>query len=174
MAFVTRDKEQRALDAIASGETLTGVLQSLGISPYHWHQHIQDAEAFSRYARARIQQAHAMADMAVEAARAEADVQRAKLLSDVYKWRASKGAPADYGDRLDVSINGRVDIGATLLEARNRARPVSDQRDIIDAQVIETKGLEDMRATDTQSVEDADAVTKSLDDSVDSLLKSIT
>lgn len=174
MAGITREQEQRALDLIASGETLTSALQSIGVSPYYWHQHMQDADAFARYARARIQQAHAMADKAVVAAQTIEDVQRAKLLSDVYKWRASKGAPADYGDRIDVNVQGRVDIGTTLLEARNRVRPVSDQRDVIDAQVIDIKEVEHMRPTDCVSVETPDADEKSPDETVDSLLKSIT
>lgn len=102
------------------------------------------------------------------------DTQRAKVYSDNIKWLAARRLRAVYGDHLDVTMQGRVDIGTTLLEARSRSRPVCDQRDIIDAQVVETKEIKDLRSTDTQSVEEADAGTKSLDDTVDSLLKSIT
>ena len=57
-------------------------------------------EFSEQYARAREEQADAIADECLDIAEHEPDVQRARLKVDVRKWFASKMKPKKYADRV--------------------------------------------------------------------------
>ena len=88
----------------------------------------RDADFFDRYTRARMVGLDDMADELLEiadgagsedgpAARASADVQRAKLRIDTRRWLLAKLAPQRYGDRVqhehvgDVVVTTRIHLG---------------------------------------------------------------
>ena len=63
-------------------------------------------EFSEQYARAREEQADAIADECLDIAETEPDVQRARLKIDVRKWFASKMKPRRYGDRITQEHTG--------------------------------------------------------------------
>ena len=63
-------------------------------------------EFSEQYARAREEQADAIADECLDIAETEPDVQRARLKIDVRKWCASKMKPRKYGDRITQEHTG--------------------------------------------------------------------
>lgn len=66
------------------------------------------------YARARSDQAHAIAEDAMmiadEPADTKEEVARNRLRVDTRKWLASKIAPRDYGDRIEQAHSGGVTV----------------------------------------------------------------
>lgn len=59
------------------------------------------------YARAKKEQADAYEDAMIRTARTEKDVQRARLIVDTMKWTASKLKPRVYGDKIDLTTDGK-------------------------------------------------------------------
>lgn len=92
-------------------------------------------------------------DKMQEIAETTPDVNRARLLVDAIKWRASKIKPRTYGDKLDITLDARIDIGDALATARARAalRPMCDPADIIDGQVIDSQTDDVPSPSDKQS-----------------------
>lgn len=83
---------------------------------------------------------------------AAADVQRQRLKSDNIKWFLGKRAPKTYGDRIDVNVTQTIDLGQALQDARQRAlRPVCDQLEHDDSQVVDFIELKASDPHDTQS-----------------------
>lgn len=78
---------------------------------YRWLE--ENTEFRERYERARVWQAHTMADRAVEMAtkgsRAIGDPQVAAVQLNAIKWAASKLAPKVYGDKQDINLGGQKD-----------------------------------------------------------------
>lgn len=74
----------------------------------------EDPDFQQKYAYARETQGDYYADQIATIARdcpADiAEVQRARLLIDTYKWKAGKLKPKVYGDRLNVDQNGEVKV----------------------------------------------------------------
>lgn len=67
-------------------------------------------------------------------ARTEEDVQRARLIIDTVKWQLSKEEPKKYGDKVDLTTNGK-DLPTPILGTM----PKSDtSNEIIEGEVIET------------------------------------
>ena len=64
-------------------------------------------EFSEQYARAREEQADAIADECLDIAEHEPDVQRARLKIDTRKWFASKMKPKKYGDKQTLEHSGR-------------------------------------------------------------------
>lgn len=95
------------LDRLAAGETLRSICRSDGMpsdmSVRRWAA--EDRDGFSsRYAKARDEGMHVMADEIVEIADSPSgDVQRDRLRVDTRKWLLSKIVPKVYGDKTMVS-----------------------------------------------------------------------
>lgn len=104
-----------------------------------------------RYARAREDRAHTLADEILNIADndatevllvdglpmldengkavrlvSNAGVQHAKLRVDTRKWLASKMLPKVYGDKQELNVSGSLDIAATIIAARKRTGGSSD------------------------------------------------
>jgi hypothetical protein len=110
-------------------------------------------ELAAMYAEARKVSADFHVDDAIESARNEPDVMRARVIVDVNRWAAGKFDPK-YNDRIDINVTQTLDISGTLLEARQRMlRPMRDQLDIEDAQSPVNTGLLTIGAQDIQSSE---------------------
>lgn len=95
------------LDRLAAGETLRSICRSDGMpsdmSVRRWAA--EDRDGFSsRYAKARDEGMHVMADEILEIADNKGeDVQRDRLRVDTRKWLLSKIVPKVYGDKTMVS-----------------------------------------------------------------------
>ena len=142
-------------DRIASGETLLAICDSRGGNPSFaqvmaWVRVV--AEFSQSYKEARAASAEALADKVQTAAETEADPIRARVKCESYKWLASKFKPDTFGDRVDVNVNGQIDLVAAISEAKDRTlRLGCDQAQTIDAEYEEIVGVEPDSPTDKQS-----------------------
>ena len=117
-------------DRLAAGESLRAICRDADMpgrqTVADWLT--RDADFFDRYTRARMVGLDDMADELLEiadsagtgdgpAARASAEVQRAKLRIDTRRWLLSKLAPQRYGERIqhehhgDVVVTTRIHLG---------------------------------------------------------------
>jgi hypothetical protein len=104
------DFEAVGLDAICEriigGETLTSIAKSVGCTAGQIVTWVAKDE--ERLARTREARAHAAklwdekAERAIEDASDPFELSRAKELAHHYRWRASKAAPKDYGDKQQI------------------------------------------------------------------------
>lgn len=63
-----------------------------------------------QYAHAREEQAHAYADMVVEAGTTATDAGLGRLKMDALKWAASKLNSKAYGDKVDLNHEGGITV----------------------------------------------------------------
>lgn len=54
------------------------------------------------------------------------DPNRMRVIVDTEKWLLSKLHPKVFGDRIDLNITEKVDVGSVMQEARARSRKVID------------------------------------------------
>lgn len=92
---------------VASGMLLKTAVKREGVRrETFWRWLDRDDDLMRRFERARIAQAHALAEQAISIADApvkdHADAMRARTRVDVRKWFVAKLAPRIYGDRIQV------------------------------------------------------------------------
>ena len=101
----------KLLDMVAKGELVKTACDKCGIGRTTLRHWLEADEPFRfAYARAREDQAHALAEEAIAIADSEADtpeaVQRDRLRVDTRKWLASKIAPRLYSERQALELSG--------------------------------------------------------------------
>jgi phosphoenolpyruvate-protein kinase (PTS system EI component) len=143
---------------VASGKTFEEARALVGVTEYRtakWQAELPAFEQALRRARAIIVEARV--DRMADVARNEPDVNRARLIIDTDKWLASKLVSKVYGDKLDVSIDHRIDISDALAAARSRAtlRPRCDPVDAIDAEFEALPSVATPGSVDKQSTQPA-------------------
>lgn len=134
------------LGRMAEGESLRSIcadLKDFGCPSASWFcaKVLDDEEFAKRYARTRVLQCEARADMIVEEARkcrigvktkvtkegatetTEGDnVERSKLAVDALKWTLAKLHPKQYGDKIQAEVSG-PDGGAIEFKWRDPQTP---------------------------------------------------
>ncbi len=94
----------RICDAIANGGSMTAIAVAAGTSVGGLSSWIAaDAERSARVREARIVSARVWdekAEAAIEGAKDAISLGKARELAQHYRWRASKIAPKDYGDKV--------------------------------------------------------------------------
>lgn len=104
------------------------------------------------YKTARAASADALAEKLQDAAETEPDPSRARVKCESYKWLASKFKPDVYGEKVDINVNGQIDLVAAISEAKDRTMRLGcDQAPMIDAEYEEIRGFEPDSPTDKQS-----------------------
>jgi hypothetical protein len=94
-----------------------------------------------------------LVDRLDELATTTPDVQRARLLCDNIKWVAPKLSPRQYGERLDVMIEHRVDLTAAMALAKARlVRPRCDLDDTLDGEFVALPSFQGSGAIDSESI----------------------
>jgi hypothetical protein len=101
---------------MVSGQSLRTICSSPGmptlVTVFNWRR--AHPEFLEQYARAREDQADALAEEMLDVARqavhakTSEEVQGYRLLVDTLKWRASKLRPKSYGDKL--TLDGEVSV----------------------------------------------------------------
>lgn len=141
-------------DRIARGRGLISICNDPGMPTYSTvRKWLKEHDFFARdYARARVDQADTYADEIVAIADTEPDPNRARVRVEARKWTASKLRPQVYGDRVDISVQGSLDLRAVLAgaEARRR-RPACDQHEAGHVLDVEPAPLPADPASDCQS-----------------------
>jgi hypothetical protein len=97
---------------LAEGESLRSIVKDWYMpvhkTIYRWVD--GNPEFGARYAKARQNQAHALAERAAEMASGKFEVTDpsfARLQLDAIKWMAGKLAPKSYGDKVDLNVGGQ-------------------------------------------------------------------
>jgi len=140
---------------IASGQSIERACKLAGVTEYRYTKWLADMPAFElSVRRARAILVDRQVDEMDQVARTEPDVNRARLIVDGIKWRASKLIPKVYGDKLDITLEHRLDIGGALAEARARAtlRPICDLPTPIEGEFEALPSVEPARTVDKQSI----------------------
>lgn len=146
----------QAIAMIEEGELLKNSLAKVGLTRSLFVSCLSSERELSvRLARAMEISADFLVDEAIDAARNEPDVMRARVIAENNRWAASKRNSKRYGDRIDLNVSQSIDISSTLMEARARIlRPVSDQLEVVDAQVVDPQGQIEATRTDNESEPD--------------------
>lgn len=99
---------------IALGRSMTHVAFTVGVSIGSMLAWIAaDPERSARVREVRVSMAlhwDERAEAAISAASDEFELRKAKEISHHYRWRASKIAPKDYGDKQQVEHSGKVGL----------------------------------------------------------------
>lgn len=84
------------------------------------------------YMHAREVCTHALADEIVNIADTTLDPQRARNMIQARQWVASKINPKNYGEKLDIDVNQKVDVSIAVNAARNRLAAMKQDNQLID------------------------------------------
>jgi len=106
----TKELSETICEKLANGNSLASICR-LDEMPERATVHrwlVTDKEFCDRYKVAREIQAEVYADEMENIAIEEEDVQRARLRIDTRKWIASKLKPKKYGDKIDVTTDGKA------------------------------------------------------------------
>jgi hypothetical protein len=114
---------ERICGFISEGMSLTAVAEEVGVSHGALRQWLGADTARSAHAReARMRMATFWEEKAEHELRSAADpfeLSKAKELSHHYRWRASKIAPAEYGDKLQhTGPGGDAPVGFVIYGER--------------------------------------------------------
>ena len=121
----------RIAEMLANGVTLTAIAKDAGVSIGFFLQWIAaDDERSARAREARTHAARIWDEKALDVIEQAADpfeLQRARELAQHYRWRASKTAPKDYGDKLvqehTGANGGAIQVASTVTFVRPAPRP---------------------------------------------------
>ena len=105
--------------AISGGELVKVACKKHGTTADQLRDWVAETPEFTAlYARAREEQAHSIAEQAVEIADGAKpeDWQVAKLRSDNRKWLASKIAPRHYGEKMQQEVAGGITVKLQYVE----------------------------------------------------------
>jgi hypothetical protein len=147
------DTCKACIKAVFDGESVVDFLRDVGMEPQAFYETLKkNPELLDAYADAKRFRAEILANEIVHIADSEDDPQKARNRIQARQWFASKVSPRDWGDRMDINVTQTIDIGSALQDARARAlRPVCDQRDELDSQVVDYVDVSPTGPADEQS-----------------------
>ena len=122
-------------ERLANGVTMTAIAEEIGVTVGKLSQWIASDEEHSARAReARIHAARIWDEKAlsvIEQALDPFELQRAKELAHHYRWRASKTAPKEYGDKVTQehtgANGGAIEVHSTVTLVRAPVRAEDDE-----------------------------------------------
>ena len=157
--MVTTQHIDAAIELLAMGTSLVATAKSLNLKTTTLYDALQRSPKDSdRYDRALEMQAEVEVDEIKDLADDEyKDPRCVRNMIEARKWRASKRKPRKYGDRLEIAVSHVVPIADALHEARARVRPVCDQSDVVDAEIVSKSISYKQRAADCESAEPEEA-----------------
>ena len=98
------------IEDILNGMTYRAMAQKYGVPLSTFNDYISKSEHSARANSALITSAQTFEDKAeevlLEAERDSIEIQRAKELSQLYKWKAAKRNPRKYSDKIDLVSDG--------------------------------------------------------------------
>jgi len=111
-----------------SDKSLKSICKEKGVVSRYFYEMINESEELrNKYARARESQADYLADQIIEIADEDAGinpmtggtdtgkVQQNRLRVEARKWIASKLKPKKYGEKVDVTTDGKEIKGSTII-----------------------------------------------------------
>jgi hypothetical protein len=129
-----KDRAKKIIDNLENGMTIQSACKLLGLDPKQLFRELdKDPLLRQAYMSARANRSDLYADEIIDISDNEPDSSKARNMIDARKWVASKLAPQQYGDRIDVNMNQTLDIGSALNEALKRVRKPNQ----LDSQTID-------------------------------------
>lgn len=120
----TEDKFYEIIGQIADGKSLKSICERDDMPEkatfYKWlgREDLKHLDLIDKYARAKDDSADALADDLLDIADktlvGKYEAASARVAADIKKWAASKLKPKKYGDKLDMTTNGK-DLPAPIL-----------------------------------------------------------
>lgn len=142
----------------AKGMTLKDICAKYDWAPdnvgtvYEWRD--RTPENTELYVRAQHLKADNLADESLQISDGRGDPQRDRLRVETRKWAASRFNPRKYGEKLDLTVETKLDLKGALEAAKQRiALPERDQSDVIDAEYTDIIDVSLPAPTDTKSVD---------------------
>lgn len=114
---MTKDVQAEILGRISTGESLRKICQDdhLPAAQNVFKFIYRDDEFREQYEEARREQSEWFSEEIIEIADVgSGDTQRDRLRVDARKWLMSKVLPKKYSDKVDVDLNGEVDINIVI------------------------------------------------------------
>ena len=158
-SMVTTQHIDAAIELLSMGTSLVATARVLNLKTTTLYDALQRSpKDADRYDRALEMQAEVEVDEIKELADdVSLDPRSVRNMLDARKWRASKRKPRKYGDRLEIAVSHVVPIADALHEARARVRPVCDQANVVDAEIVSKSISYKQRAADYESAEPEEA-----------------
>lgn len=150
-----RDKVLEAFNKYAEGGTIGRALDDLGLCRRDFYRALrQEPSLQEEYLSIQKGRADMMVDEAYAISTdSVADPKRARVQADIRLKIAGNYDRARFGEKVDINMNGQVDITAALLEARNRTgRPAGDLIAAPITQAIEVQAVPVPETTDKETV----------------------
>jgi hypothetical protein len=150
------EQENIAIQLAADGKSIVEIQEVCKIDSRSFWKYREQYPKFARdFLLARQEGLEQLADSLITTADEYEDVQRGRLKSENIRWLLSKRKPLTYGDRLEVNMTQTVDIGAALLEAKNRVLlPMRYPEETKTVEAIDITDDKQFVPTDLQSVSD--------------------
>lgn len=118
--------KEKAIALAAQGKPMAEICEQTGLTPsLLWQWQSNDAQFRAEFLQARDTGLHLLADSLLTLPDT-GDVLRARLKSENIRWLLARRLHRVYGDKLDVSVSGQLDIATTLTEARARIQHIKD------------------------------------------------
>lgn len=139
--------DQKTFDLVikdmVAGLGLVKSLEKHKVDPHKFYDAVWDNPVWIQsYERAQQSRSELLVEELIDISDSD-DYGKARNQIDVRKWYASKMRPQKYGDRVDINITQTVDIGAALLEARQRSLQLSQTHNVQTIDVIDVSPIKD-------------------------------
>ena len=119
--MITDSEFESIIKEFAEGPSLTDILKRRKISMFDFSIFRDSTpDRSNRFDTARRAKADVIVEELIGISDTEMNPQVARIRTDVRKWYASKAAPQQYGDRIDINLNQVVDISGALAAANAR------------------------------------------------------
>lgn len=147
----------RVCEAIAGGMLVKDAVKKEGLRRETFWRWLAAAPTFQhQFAEARVAQAHALAEEAIDIAdapvRDHADAVRARTRVDVRKWFVAKLAPRIYGEKLQVEQEQRAEVRHVVLMPPRSGPPpaiiAGGSRDLGRSGMVEPAEVQVLRLSD--------------------------
>jgi hypothetical protein len=145
---------ERIITGILDGKTQQTIAKEIGVEVATIKWAMKHPLFGDRLAAAREQAAHVLVDASIHIADEDPDSKRARVRMQARQFAAERRNRKAYAPSIDMTLDQRVDIGGTLLEARKRvALPGSNLQLPSPAQEADYVLIPAPSATDTQTAE---------------------
>jgi alkanesulfonate monooxygenase SsuD/methylene tetrahydromethanopterin reductase-like flavin-dependent oxidoreductase (luciferase family) len=155
MVKLTPELADQIIDLILDGKTQQLIAAELGLPVNRISKWAIQYPLFAERLRAaREEAAHVMVDDSIYIADTDTDSKSARVRMQARQFAAERRNRKAYAPSIDMTLDQRVDIGGTLLEARKRiALPGSSLALSSPSEDVEYTLLSAPSATDTQTAE---------------------
>ena len=155
----TLEKIKAAIDLYAHKGRLADVLSSLGLSHESFFKARNEVPSIElAYLRARKQRADLLADEITSISDDETNPHRARIRIDARRWVCGVFNRQVYGDHIDMTVEGRIDLSAALNAARARVTDKPQTEELQDAEyaMLPAGGTTDNKSDDPENAADVD------------------